>query len=30
MKKEVDWIHLALDRYQWWSTVNMVMKLPDT
>jgi hypothetical protein len=23
----VDWIHLAQDRDQWWSLVNMVMNL---
>jgi hypothetical protein len=23
----VDWIHLALDRDQWWAVVNMVMNL---
>jgi hypothetical protein len=23
----VDWIHLAQDRNQWWTLVNMVMNL---
>jgi hypothetical protein len=23
----VDWIHVALDRDQWWVLVNTVMKL---
>jgi hypothetical protein len=23
----VDWMHLALDRSQWWTPVNMVMNL---
>jgi hypothetical protein len=23
--KDVDWTHLAQDRFQWWSVVNMVM-----
>jgi hypothetical protein len=25
--ESVDWIHLVQDRYQWWTTVNMVMNL---
>jgi hypothetical protein len=25
--EDVDWIHLAKDRDQWWALVNMVMKL---
>jgi hypothetical protein len=24
--ENVDWIHLAQDRDQWWAVVNMVMK----
>jgi hypothetical protein len=24
---DVDWIHLAQDRDQWWALVNIVMKL---
>jgi hypothetical protein len=23
----VDWIHLAMDKVQWWAVVNMVMNL---
>jgi hypothetical protein len=23
----MDWIHLALDRDQWWAVMNAVMKL---
>jgi hypothetical protein len=26
-RENVDWIHLAQDRYQWRALVNMVMKL---
>jgi hypothetical protein len=25
--ENVDWIHLAQDRNQWWALVNMVMSL---
>jgi hypothetical protein len=25
--KSVDWIHLALNRDQWWDLVNTVMNL---
>jgi hypothetical protein len=25
--RNVDWIHLAQDRDQWWAVVNTVMKL---
>jgi hypothetical protein len=25
--KGIDWIHLAVDRNQWWTAVNMVMNL---
>jgi hypothetical protein len=23
--RDVNWIHLAQDRFQWWDLVNMVM-----
>jgi hypothetical protein len=23
----VDWIHVAQDRYKWWTVVNTVMNL---
>jgi len=25
--EDVEWIHLAQDRYQWYAFVNMVMSL---
>jgi len=25
--EDMDWIHLAQDRDQWWSVVNVVMNL---
>jgi hypothetical protein len=25
--EDMDLVHLAQDRYQWWALVNMVMKL---
>jgi hypothetical protein len=26
-RKDVDWIHLAQDKDQWWALVNSVMNL---
>jgi hypothetical protein len=25
--RDMDWIHLAQDRYQWWAVVNIAMNL---
>jgi hypothetical protein len=25
--RDVDWIHLAQDRDQWWAAVNTIMKI---
>jgi hypothetical protein len=27
--KDVDWMHLALDRDQWWAVANIVMIYPS-
>jgi hypothetical protein len=27
VREDVDWMHLAQDRDQWWDIVNTVMKL---
>jgi hypothetical protein len=26
-KKDMDWIHLSLDKFRWWALVNAVMDL---